>query len=208
MNTSVKHRFDYHGLKLAVSWILTVMLMFVETGILASDNVPKPDAFDLVKARVLERKVPAVITAAAAKLGNSPTESERAFAWAEFDGIQIAYLPSDEIEIVRKLAQDNESVLRTRIGPGMRESYRNDVNTSNALASGVIRMFVFTCDVQIDWRVTEEVRITMSSGSPIPNFEACRLFAWAFAANGVRFVPGRGSANTLILKNVNDPGQK
>lgn len=199
MNDSVKRRLGNHGLKLAVSWILVFMLMFVETGIRASENVAKPDAFALVKARALEKKVPAVITASAARLGNSPGHPERALAWAEFDGIQIAYLPSDELEKIKELAQDNEGALRTRIGPGVRESYRTDVSADNALASGVIRMFAYTCDVHIDWQVAEEVRIMMSSGSPIPTLEACRLFAWAFAANGVGFVPGEGSANTLIL---------
>lgn len=191
--------------QISISKLLAlVCLPLLEMGpVLASGGSFPAELFPVVRERAIEAQSPAALTESARVLSAAKWDAKVTvvrWEWMDLEGIQIGYVRSDDLGKVKTLAKHNESILRTamrNIHPPARKVQLHSVGSRGGRSSGLLADI---CGVSVKWQMrNEDVQIVMSSGQAIAIPNACRMLAWAFAANGIRFERAGTDAHALLL---------
>ena len=163
--------------------------------------------FDAVESKAIENKAPAFATEAASRLIKRSVDINKALPllnWSEMDGLQVVHLPSEELDKIKELAVNNDVAVQAEMQI-VKKPIRKKVDVSEASTSSFVGLFYSACLVGVDGRqIKNDIYFTLSSGGFIPGREECRLFAWVFAANGIRITRSEDKPRTLILDYVGD----
>jgi hypothetical protein len=184
-----------------VSCLFLLYVALSISKVCAKDNNIKNSLYNVVQTKATENNEPALSTEAVSRLIKQSKDFDKAiqtFNWSDMDGFQIAHLPSEELGKIKDLAVRNDFVIQAAMQvPKNTSSIQVDATASS---SRFIEGISYTCLVGIDWRVKKEMYFTYSSGGSISVKEACRLFAWVSAANGIRFTRAKDKSRVLVIE--------
>lgn len=197
-----KYRKMSRVILLAIACLLLSCNVVTGSQVDSAESGVQQDLYKEVKTRAAVSGSPAITTKAFllyVEGGKEAPSTPYQLNWENLNGFQIGHSRSEDLSELKELAEKNERVLSS-VGSKIRKNTDSvKVDADKISSSGFISMFSYTCLVSINWRVKNEMKFTISSGGPIPVKEACRLFAWAFAANGIEFTISEEKPKTLVL---------
>jgi hypothetical protein len=195
---------------IALYLISCLMLMY---GIVSTsqasvtENKVQDEFFGVVETKAIESKAPAFATEATSRLIKRSTDIKKALQliiWNDMDGFQVAHLPSEELNKIKDLAVYNDMALQ-ETAQIRKKAIRKKVDFSQASTSSFLELFATACLVGVDGRqIRNDTFFTLSSGGFIQGREERRLFAWVFAANGIRMTRSEDKPRTLVLDYIGE----
>lgn len=106
--------------------------------------------------------------------------------WSVMSGYQVAHLPNEDLRVFREVAENNEKVLLGLIKSEL-SPYSLKIGVDADSSKRVAGQLSVECDVRINQEALKNSKMSFASGDALPSLDACRLFAWAFAASGIKF---------------------